>query len=370
MLGMADDDDALAGLVDDTAPDPDAQRTLATFLLERGVPLDQLRDASATGSMANLVTGAVLWSDLTRLTLTELAVRTGLSPDETRAVRRMLGFVDPGDGARYASREVDMIGAFAAGAALFGDDRTAQISRVFATSTSAIAEAAISLFTATVGAPMRAAGATDAEYGLTLRDAMFAFEQVCVAVDVMLRLNFERAITRLGNDETIDALAFAIAFVDVVDSTAMAGELESGQVADALRDFDHIAAEAAVRHDVRLVKLIGDGAMLAAREVGPLSRAVVEIVGSVAEHPVLRAARAGVSFGEVAAHDGDYFGQVVNLAARAATAAAPSEILVDAEAAKHLGTDVEAAGSRELKGFPRPVVFYRLTGTSRSELLP
>jgi len=364
MLTMADDGDALAGLVDDTAPDADAQRTLASFLFERGVPLEQLRDAYAAGSMSSLVTGAILWSDMTRLTLTELADCTGLSQDETRRVRRMLGFVDPGDGARYPSREVDMIGAFAAGAALFGDDRTAQISRVFATSTSAIAEAAISLFTGTVGAPMRAAGATDAEYGLTLRDAMFAFEQVCIAVDVMLRLNFERGIARLGHDEIVDALTFAIAFVDVVDSTVMAGELASGQVAAALREFDHIAADAAVRHDVRLVKLIGDGAMLAAREVRPLSLAVADIVSAVDDHPVLRAARAGVSFGEVAAHDGDYFGQVVNLAARAATAAAPNEVLVDAEDAKRLGADVEPAGPRELKGFPRPVVFYRLTGTS------
>ncbi|HTD50807.1 MAG TPA: adenylate/guanylate cyclase domain-containing protein [Acidimicrobiia bacterium] len=361
---MTDNGDALAGLVDDTAPDADAQRTLASFLFERGVPFGTLRDACAAGSMSSLVAGAVLWSDVARLTLTELSDRVGLSQDETRRVRRMLGFADPGDGARYPAREVEMIGAFAAGTALFGDDRTAQISRVFATSTSAIAEAAISLFTGAVGAPMRAAGATDAEYGLTLRDAMFAFDQVCIAVDVMLRLNFERGVARLGHDEIVDALTFAIAFVDVVDSTAMAGGLASGQVAAALREFDQIVAQAAVRHDVRLVKLIGDAAMLAARDVGPLSVAVAEIVRSVADHPLLRGARAGVSFGEVAAHDGDYFGQVVNLAARAATVAAANEVLVDAEAAKHLGSDVEPAGTRELKGFPRPVVFYRLTGTA------
>ncbi len=362
MLVMADDDDPLAGLVDDQAPDSDAQRTLASFLLERGVPVEQLREARAAGAMSNLVTGATLWSDVSRLTLTELAGRTELSEADTRRVRRMLGFADPGDSASYPVREVDMIGAFAVGAALFGDDRTAQIARVFATSTSSIAEAAISLFTGSVGAPMRAAGATDAEYGLTLRDAMFAFERVCVAVDVMLRLNFELAIRRLGDDETVDALMFAIAFVDIVDSTAMAAELASGQVAVALREFDRLTAEAAVRNDVRLVKLIGDGAMLAARQVRPLARAVAEIVESVDKHPVLRAAKAGVTFGEVAAHDGDYFGQVVNLAARASSAAAPREVLVDAEAAKQLGTDVEPAGARDLKGFGQPVVLYRLTG--------
>jgi len=363
MSVMADDDDPLAGLVDDESSDAEAQRTLASFLFERGVPFEQLREARAVGAMANLVIGAVLWPDMSRLTLTELAGRTGLAEGDIRRVRRMLGFVDPGDGASYPVREVDMIAAFTAGAALFGDDRTAQISRVFATSTSSIAEAAISLFTGSVGAPMRAAGATDAEYGLTLRDAMFAFERVCIAVDVMLRLNFERAISRLDGDETVDALMFAIAFVDVVDSTAMAAELDSGRVAAALREFDHITAEAAVRNDVRLVKLIGDGAMLAARQIRPLARAVAEIVESVERHPVLRAAKAGLTFGEVAAHDGDYFGQVVNLAARAASVAAPREVLVDGEAAEQLGAHVEPAGTHDLKGFGQPVVLYRLTGT-------
>jgi adenylate cyclase len=352
--------------VSDDAPDADAQRELVSFLLERGVPAEEVRGARASGSLANLVIDAVLWSDPARISLAELAARTGLSESETLRVRRMYGFVDPGAGAVYPAREADMIAAFAAGTALFGDDRTAQISRVFGTSTSAIAEAAISLFTGAVGAPMRAAGVTDAEYGITLRDAMFAFEQVCIAVDVMLRLNFERAIRRLGGDDTVDSLTFAIAFVDVVDSTAMAGELASGQVAEALRDFDRIAADAALRNDVRLVKLIGDGAMLAARDVGPLARAVVEIVEGVGAHLVLRAAKGGVAFGDVAAHDGDYFGQVVNLAARASGAAGPREVLLDSEAAAQVGAPTPLAGTFALKGFPQPVALYRLTGAPDS----
>jgi adenylate cyclase len=361
---MADDDDRLAQLVDEGAPDADAQRSLVSFLLERGVPFEAVRDARASGSIANLVIATVLWSDPSRISLSQLAARTGLSEAETLGVRRMYGFVDPGPDTAYPVREVDMIRAFAAGAALFGDDRTAQISRVFGTSTSAIAEAAISLFTGSVAAPMRAAGATDAEFGLALRDAMVAFESVCVAVDVMLRLNFERAIRRLGQDEAVDSMTFAIAFVDVVDSTAMSGERPSGEVASALRDFDRVAAAAAVRNDVRLVKLIGDGAMLAAREVAPLARAVAEIVGEVGEHPVLRAAKGGVTFGAVAAHDGDYFGQVVNLAARVSSAASPREVLLDTEAANQLRGEVERAGAHALKGFPEPVTLYRLTSTS------
>jgi len=357
---MTADDDPLEGLVDPEAPDADAQRTLAAFLLGRGVPVDDVRAAHRAGSMTTLVGGAVLWPDLDRLTVAEVAERSGVTEEMTRRVRRILGYVDPGDEALCRSREVDMISAFAAGAALFGEERTLQMARVMGTSTAAIAEAAISLFAGALSAPLLDAGATDAEYGLAARDAILAFEYVSVAVDVMLRLHFDRATARLGGEVTVDQLRYAIAFVDVVDSTVMARGLDGHQLAVALRDFDREAAEAAGRHDVRLVKLIGDGAMLAARAVAPLALAAGEIVAAVDKHPVLRAAKGGLTFGDVAVHDGDYFGQVVNLAARASSAAAPGEILLDAEAAREIGA-VERAGTYDLKGFADPVALYRLT---------
>jgi adenylate cyclase len=355
------DDDLPPGLVDPDAPDGDAQRTLVTFLLDQGVAVEEVRGARERGDLANLLAAAVLWPDTTRITVTELAERAGVGETSVRRARRMLGFVDPGDEPRLRPREVDIFTSFAAGSALFGEERTLQMSRVLGTSTAAIAEAAISLFTNALGAPLRTAGVSDAEYGLQARDALLAFETVCTSVDVMLRLHFERALARLGGDMTVDELDYAIAFVDVVGSTAMAGELDHAAVATALRAFDRIAAETSIQHDVRLVKLIGDGAMLAAREVAPLTRTVAEIIDRVAQHDVLRAAKAGVTFGPVAVHDGDYYGQVVNLAARASNAAVAGEVLVDAEAARHLSGRTEPAGAYDLKGFTEPVSLYRLT---------
>jgi adenylate cyclase len=140
----------------------------------------------------------------------------------------------------------------------------------------------------------------------------------------------------------------------------MAGALAGGEVAAALRDFDRVVAEAAAQHDVRLVKLIGDGAMLAARDVEPLADAVTAAVDVVGDHLVLKAAKAGLTFGPVAAHDGDYFGRVVNLAARASTAAVAGEILVSEGAADALPYRTEPAGEYDLKGFAEPVPLYRL----------
>jgi class 3 adenylate cyclase len=75
---------------------------------------------------------------------------------------------------------------------------------------------------------------------------------------------------------------------------------------------------------------------------------------------VLKAAKAGITLGPVAAHDGDYFGQGVNLAARVSSAALPGEVLLDAEAADALPGRTEAAGDYDLKGFAEPVPLYRL----------
>jgi len=359
MFAMADGK-LPAGLVDPDAPDADAQRALAEYLLDRGIPVAELRAARAAGSMAHFVADAALWSDRSRVTVAELAERAGLDVELARRARRMIGVADPGDDAMCHAAEVEFFSAFAAGVALFGEELTVQFARVIGTSAAAIAEAATNLFAGEVAAELAARGATDAELGITARDAMVAFEAVTAATDVALRLQFEQAQTRLNGEITVDELIYAVAFVDVVDSTAMAGELAGREVAAALRDFDRIVAEAAAQHDVRLVKLIGDGAMLAARDVEPLADAVIAAMDAVGDHLVLKAAKAGLTFGAVAAHDGDYFGQVVNLAARASTAAIAGEILLSADAARALPGRTEPAGDYDLKGFAEPVPLYRL----------
>jgi adenylate cyclase len=354
------DDDLPPGLVDPAAPDADAQRAVAAFHLSRGIPIEDVRPAIDAKSLTDLAAGAVLWPDATSLTVAEVAQEAGVPGDLARRARRMFGAVDPGDEALCRRREVEMIGSFAAGTGLFGEERTLQFTRVMGTSAAAIAEAALTLFAGTVGAPLREAGKTDAEFAMQAIEGLLAFETVCVAVDVALRLHFQQAVARIGREVSVDELTFAIAFVDVAGSTAMAEELGGGRAAAALRDFDRLAAEAAVRHDVRLVKLIGDSAMLAGRDMARLADGVDDILERVERHAVLEAAKAGMTFGPVAAHDGDYYGPVVNLAARASNAAIAGEVLVDAGAAQHLAGRTEPAGDFDLKGFAQPVPLYRL----------
>src|SRR5689334_5646969 len=163
MIAVVADDDLPSGLVDADAPDADAQRALASYLLDRGIPVDELRAAHAEGSIAHFVADAALWPDRSRATVAELAERAGVDVELARRARRMIGLADPGDEARCHEREVEYFAAFGAGVALFGEELTLQFARVLGTSAAAIAEAATNLFAAQVATELAARGATDAE---------------------------------------------------------------------------------------------------------------------------------------------------------------------------------------------------------------
>jgi adenylate cyclase len=73
----------------------------------------------------------------------------------------------------------------------------------------------------------------------------------------------------------------------------------------------------------------------------------------LAGHEVLPPVRAGIAHGEVLTRDGDYFGPVVNLAARVVKAAEPGTVSAPADLRDSLeaaGFVCEPAGTHTLKG--------------------
>jgi class 3 adenylate cyclase len=73
--------------------------------------------------------------------------------------------------------------------------------------------------------------------------------------------------------------------------------------------------------------------------------------------------RGALAAGEMLVRGGDYYGPVVNLAARAADLAVPYEILAseDVVAGAGAGFRFEPAGRRLLKGFAAPVALASIT---------
>jgi class 3 adenylate cyclase len=155
----------------------------------------------------------------------------------------------------------------------------------------------------------------------------------------------------------------AIVFVDLSGFTRLTSELGDESAVRAAASLQRRADEAATRRGGRLVKLLGDGALLRATDATAGVNAALDLVeatdadGTVSSH-------AGVHAGPVIERDLDVYGQTVNLASRIADVAQPGEVLTSqavAEAADGDSIAFDAVGDVELKGVPDALRLFRAT---------
>jgi class 3 adenylate cyclase len=157
----------------------------------------------------------------------------------------------------------------------------------------------------------------------------------------------------------------AIAFVDLSGYTSMTVELGDEQAVAASERLRELAEGVANEEGGRLVKLLGDGALLRFDDPASAIRGTLGLVDAVAD-AALPPLHAGIAAGTVIVRDGDVFGRTVNLASRVAGQANPGEVLVEEGVVVALprGTArFEAIGRRELRGFSEPIALWRATKT-------
>jgi adenylate cyclase len=163
--------------------------------------------------------------------------------------------------------------------------------------------------------------------------------------------------TRVEGD-SFGTARVAVGFVDLVGFTPLSLAMPTAELAAMVEDFEGRAADIVVSNGGRVVKLIGDEVMFAAIDPAAACAIALDLVDEFRSSAHV-APRAGIAYGLVIARGGDYYGPVVNLAARIADLAVPSEVLVSAEVA---GLDCsfvfEPAGRRLLKGFAAPIPLY------------
>jgi adenylate cyclase len=160
----------------------------------------------------------------------------------------------------------------------------------------------------------------------------------------------------------------AVGFVDLVGFTPLAQHAGVVELLDLIGRFEGRAFQAAALHGGRVVKHIGDEVMLVALDPASacaIARAITQVADDDGFEP-----RGGVAFGDVIGRHGDYYGPVVNLAARLADLAIPGEILVD-ETTAHAVESVEfsfrPAGRRLLKGFDTAIEVFSVVDAGRAE---
>jgi class 3 adenylate cyclase len=184
---------------------------------------------------------------------------------------------------------------------------------------------------------------------------------------------FERFLASRGLAQVPDPIGPpAIVFVDLSGFTRLTRERGDETAVFAATSLQRRADEAARRYGGRLVKLLGDGAMLRLKDATTGVGAALDLVDIMSGEGAL-SSHAGVHAGSVIERDLDVFGQTVNLASRIADVAAPGEVLASeavAEASEDPSFGFERIEDAELKGLPGPVPLFRVTRNATAPAPP
>jgi len=263
--------------------------------------------------------------------------------------------------------EMQMVHFFRAMADLIGEDEVISLVRVMGSSASRIARAAISMLRLQFETPI-----TD-DSG-RLADVLAGyFELIGYALPEFLETNATIMRSHLAHliateqmwsvDRSRSATLEpkVIGFADLVGFTAFTERSDAQQFMATMIGFEEAVQSAIVDNDGTLVKLIGDEVMFAADSARSALRVALAL-SAVGRSGGLEGMRVGLSGGEVITSGGDYFGTVVNIAARIVTLAFADAIVVTEDVATGLEgvVAVESLGMHDLRGISRPVELFRV----------
>jgi adenylate cyclase len=356
-----------------------ATARLAFSFEASGITLEDLGAATTSGllpQLSRLVLGEPV--GLRAQSHAQVAQELGLNPDLSGRFLEALGLpeVEPDAPIRDDDAELLEFGAAATGAGL-PEETVLRTLRVFAEHLDRMAEHQRALFRSDVQDRMIASGVPRAQM---LEESAEIRRQL---VDLGFRTSFlihrrllerqqfentseqlEMLFDELGLRRRTDHAPEAIVFVDLSGFTRLTEEQGDELAAERSRELANVVRTAAGRTRGRVIKLLGDGAMLhfaSATDAVAGAAAVIEL----ARLGGLPAARAGVTAGALIRRDGDYFGHTVNLASRICDAADAGTVTATREVAD-LTPQLSwtPIGEAILKGVPEPVALLRLAPAS------
>lgn len=363
MPGMPDW--AAAGLLDGLEGRAREERVeLLDWLHGQGFDLDELRRGTEEGLLPFLPAERVVMGGPPALSLRDIEERTGVPADALAALRRVQGLPIPEyDVACFSEAEVADAGTFA-GLGL-ADEQMLAVARVLGRG---LADAA-QVMRATALELVLEPGASELELARRYAAAVeTVMPHVAPLLDRMLRMHLRNMVRTEGlqahERETgtmPGARDVTVAFADLVGFTRLGEEVpaeEVGRVADRLEQL----TREVVAPPVRLVKTIGDAAMLLSDERAPLLSVGLQLVEAVdAEGAGFPQVRVGVAHGPASPRGGDWFGRPVNLASRITDVARAGSVLAAEDArAQDDHLRYSFAGERRLRGVPEPVKLFRV----------
>ena len=298
------------------------------------------------------------------LTLAEVVERSGLPEEKVLQLMRASGFAEPApEDHVFSEGFAGLAATVTAAETLFGEEAVVQLVRVIGSAIARVADAAVSAFLVNVEPAARGADPVGLAVAKANVEAAALLSTMAPALDVLLRQHVIAARrTILGDvaDAGYETRPMCVGFVDLVDSTALAQRLSVRELGSLLTEFENVASDSVVAGGGRIVKLIGDEILYAVDDAPAAAAIAVELARTFAAHPAIPSVRAGIAGGDVLLRDGDVFGPVVSLAARAVKVAGPGEIVATADVATAAGVPAEPVGEHRLKGFSDEVELCRL----------
>src|SRR4051812_5532439 len=300
------------------------------------------------------------------MTLAEAVERSGVPQAKILQLRRAAGFPAAAPDERvFAAAFVDLAAGLAAVERLFGEHAVMQLVRVMGAAMSRVANAIVSAFLVNVEPAARAEDPVGLAVARANADAVAMLPFVSSALDTLLRqhiLAARRTILGDAIDPGYETQRLAVGFVDLVGSTALAQRLSTRELGAVLTEFENEAADAVTSAGGRVVKLIGDEILYTAPDEHAACAIALQLGRRFADHPRVPPTRAGVASGDVLLRDGDVFGPVVNLAARAVKLAEPGELVAADDVLATADLAGEPVDLPDLKGFDVAVSLRRVSG--------
>jgi adenylate cyclase len=371
-MAAAPIDFAAEGLLDGLQGEARAERlALLTQLAGEGVPLSELRRTTASGTIIFLPADRVIVGTQ-RYTAAQVAQLSGLEPEFLAAARRAMGLPVPEpDEAVYTQAERESAASLLlAREAGISDEDILDLLRVLGRGLSQAAESMRAL-------PLKAV----LEPGISERDLATRYAQATARlyplVDPMLSNVLALHLRHATQSEVISAIErsggvlpgsreVAVCFADLVGFTRLGEEVPPEELGRLAVRLEALATEVA-EPPVRLVKTIGDAAMLASVEPEALLGAALGLIDAADEEgsdfPQLRA---GAALGVALPRAGDWFGRPVNLASRITAIAWPGSLLAEREL-REATPDAyrwSYAGERQLHGIRGRVGLFRARALS------
>ena len=367
-------DFAAEGLLDGLEGDDRATRLeLLEQLSADGISLDELRAATRDGRL--LFVGAErMVSGIPRYSTRQVSERAGVSPEFVMALRRANGLPVPDVDAVVCS-EADIDGAILARRFLeagVSEEQQLAVVRVLGRGLAQAAE----VMRATILELALEPGASEAQLARRIASQAEGFmPMIGPMLEQMARLHLRHMV----RTEAISAAERAdgtlpgardvnVAFADLVGFTRLGEEVDAGELGRVAQRLVGLTVEH-LRGEVRLVKTIGDAAMLVSPDAPTLLEVALDLVDAAdAEGDDFPQLRIGVASGAALSRAGDWYGRPVNIASRITTIARPGSVLATRAVRDAAGNRYRwsSAGARSLKGVDEPVRLYRVR-RARSE---